>query len=427
MCFVIGIVAFLTVLVWLVPITSQHLQVDQLLANANIPDLIRQEIANLYGQAHLQIMGLIGASIFITALGTLFLAKRMYRDSLVSITHHVQSLILEPEAKPLLLDPDPFVGRLAQAIHKLGTVYNEAKAIGTREQKARRKLETALSISEQRYELTIRCAADGYWERDLKSEQIFYSPIWKQQLGYEDWEISSSINEWLDRIHPEDLAETSEKFEASASGAVDAFEVYQRLQHRDGHYRWFIVRGRVVRSAIGEAHRIIGMTTDVTVLKRNEEVLLRIADGLAQAKREEFFQILVKNFAEALGMNVVFVAECVDDPTTRVRTLAYWRDGIFKDPFEFDLAGTSCEVTIQTGAEYIVPAGLETLFPDREAGRQSYLGMPIRNNKGRIIGHIACFNYQPTDEDILRMPVLRVFAALSGIVLESIIHSRLAA
>ena len=63
----------------------------------------------------------------------------------------------------------------------------------------------ALRESEARYALAARGTNDGLWDWDLRTDQIYFSPRWKAMLGYEDEEVGTSPEEWLGRVHPDDL------------------------------------------------------------------------------------------------------------------------------------------------------------------------------------------------------------------------------
>src|SRR5438094_738815 len=76
---------------------------------------------------------------------------------------------------------------------------------------------------------------------------------------------------------------------------------------------------------------------------------------------------------------------------TRVRTLAFWDRGRFLDNIEFDLAGTPCEDVVRGGLCHH-PRGVQQKFPkDRplqEMGIESYLGVPLQDGSGRVLGHL---------------------------------------
>ena len=118
-------------------------------------------------------------------------------------------------------------------------------------QLSRKKAEEALRESEGRYALASRGANDGLWDWNLQKDQIHYSPRWKSMLGYEECEIGNSPEEWLTRVHPEDLAQIKADITAHLSGHTPHYENECRMLHKDGTYRWMLSRGLVVRDASG--------------------------------------------------------------------------------------------------------------------------------------------------------------------------------
>src|SRR5262245_208427 len=112
-----------------------------------------------------------------------------------------------------------------------------------------------------------------------------------------------------------------------------------------------------------------------------------LAETIAPLTGEAFFRSAVRYMAGALGAQAVFVAECVDYPTTRVRILAEWDRGRFTDPREFALTGTPCDDTINEGRITCLPDGLVERFPQYAAKeRSSYFGMPVVDPAdGRVI------------------------------------------
>ncbi|PWG73825.1 diguanylate cyclase, partial [Enterococcus hirae] len=66
-----------------------------------------------------------------------------------------------------------------------------------------------LRLSEERYALAVRGARDGIWDWSPDTGQVYYSPRWKEMLGYAEAELEPRIEEWLDRIHPDDRERVS--------------------------------------------------------------------------------------------------------------------------------------------------------------------------------------------------------------------------
>src|SRR4030065_265456 len=69
----------------------------------------------------------------------------------------------------------------------------------------RNRVEEALRESQERYTLAIQGANDGLWDWDLRTNKVYFSPRWKNMLGYSESEIGDQPSEWLNRIHLDDI------------------------------------------------------------------------------------------------------------------------------------------------------------------------------------------------------------------------------
>jgi PAS domain S-box-containing protein len=131
----------------------------------------------------------------------------------------------------------------------------------------------------------------GLWDWNLKANEVYFSPEWKHQLGYENHEIPNRYEEWEARLHPEDRTRTLNAVRASIKDPASAYEVEFRLRHKDGSYRWILARASLLQDPEGHAYRMLGSHTDITERKEAENQLansrfttgslgLRIAIGL---------------------------------------------------------------------------------------------------------------------------------------------------
>jgi diguanylate cyclase (GGDEF)-like protein/PAS domain S-box-containing protein len=139
------------------------------------------------------------------------------------------------------------------------------------------RAQKALESSEQRYALAVEGAHDGLWDWDLRDGEVYFAPRWKSMLGHEDDEIGKSPEEWMKRVHPEDLEKLKTDLAAHVLGKTAHFENEHRMLHKDGGYRWMLSRGIGVRARTGKAVRLAGSQTDITDRKRFEEQLAQQA------------------------------------------------------------------------------------------------------------------------------------------------------
>jgi diguanylate cyclase (GGDEF)-like protein/PAS domain S-box-containing protein len=141
----------------------------------------------------------------------------------------------------------------------------------------RKKAEETLKESEERYFLAARGANDGLWDWNIKKGEIYYSPRWKAMLGYLDHEIAATPDEWINRIHPDDRDSVVYALTNHINNKTPHFQSEHRILHRDGTYRWMLVRGMAVRDADAIAYRMAGSQTDITARKNAEEQLVHDA------------------------------------------------------------------------------------------------------------------------------------------------------
>ncbi|MET0552606.1 MAG: EAL domain-containing protein [Vicinamibacteria bacterium] len=126
------------------------------------------------------------------------------------------------------------------------------------------RAEEALRDSEERYALAVRGTNDGIWDWSIKEQKLYLSPRWKQMLGYGEWDLTESPDEWFSRVHPEDRPRVDEKVRVHLDGKSPNFEDEYRMRHRDGSYRFVLSRGFAVRDGEGKPTRMAGAHTDVT-------------------------------------------------------------------------------------------------------------------------------------------------------------------
>jgi diguanylate cyclase (GGDEF)-like protein/PAS domain S-box-containing protein len=158
----------------------------------------------------------------------------------------------------------------------------------------RKRAEEALRQSEERYALAVRGTNDGIWDWDLDADRVHYSVRWKAILGFEDADVGEGPEEWLGRVHPDDVERVKSKLADHRDGRTPLFEDEHRIRHKDGVYRWVLSRGFAVRDAAGLAYRMAGAETDVTDRRAydpltglpNRALLVeRVGDAAARARR----------------------------------------------------------------------------------------------------------------------------------------------
>jgi diguanylate cyclase (GGDEF)-like protein/PAS domain S-box-containing protein len=127
-----------------------------------------------------------------------------------------------------------------------------------------KRAEYAVKRSEERLALAAEGASDGLWEWDLRSHEFYVSARWRAMMGLPPTEAIGTIEDWTDRVHPEEITPLKEALQAHLSGKTDHFQYEHRIRHEGGTYRQFLCRGVAVRGAGKRAIRIAGSLTDTT-------------------------------------------------------------------------------------------------------------------------------------------------------------------
>ncbi|MCQ8104436.1 sigma 54-interacting transcriptional regulator [Methylomonas sp. SURF-2] len=137
-------------------------------------------------------------------------------------------------------------------------------------------------------------------------------------------------------------------------------------------------------------------------------ILQAVVEGTVLATGDDFLRSLVRNLCLATGVANGFIAEFTE-AKTRVRSLAFWADGEFLPQQEWELSGTPCEDVLR-GNLCHYPSELSKKFPHEE-GVESYLGVPLQDSEGQILGHLALFGQQPMPEQPRLLYTFKIFAA----------------
>jgi PAS domain S-box-containing protein len=96
-------------------------------------------------------------------------------------------------------------------------------------------------------------------------------------LGFLEDEIPDTIEEWFNRVHPDDLTRLKAEIAAHLEVLAPHFENEHLMLHKDGSYLWMLSRALAVRDKGGKAYRLVGSQTDITDRKLVEERLMHEA------------------------------------------------------------------------------------------------------------------------------------------------------
>ncbi|MFN3297206.1 PAS domain-containing protein [Caldimonas sp.] len=162
----------------------------------------------------------------------------------------------------------------------------------------------------ERMRLAMESVQDAFWDWDLVTGVAYFSPRLLEILGYAPGECEMTLERWREHMHPEDRVEAREQLQAHLRNETPRYQGEFRVRSRDGQWRWVRSRGRVVaRDATGQALRMVGTHTDVTLQRQAEEEVLHQLRFI-----EELVEIIPNPvyFKDALGRYIGCNRACED-------------------------------------------------------------------------------------------------------------------
>ncbi len=237
----------------------------------------------------------------------LFVAKRLAAP-VINLTE-ISSRIAagETDLQATMEGPREIV-HLAVAFNSMTTQLRRSLVDLERRLDEVKRTEKALRLSEERLRLALEGTADGIWDWNLQTDQVYFSPRYYTMMGYEPDEFPAGYENWRGLIHPADV-DLAEKAVQSAIEKHSSFAVEFRFKGKNGQWQWILSRGKVTEvDAAGRAIRVAGSHTDITKRRRAEEALRKYErivstsrDLMAMISREYVFEAVNDGIDEAQG------------------------------------------------------------------------------------------------------------------------------
>lgn len=131
------------------------------------------------------------------------------------------------------------------------------------------------------YEEAIEGTELGLWDWDIEKDSLYLSAHWKKMIGYEDEELPNVYASWQNRLHPEDRDFTLKAMQDAIEGHTEHYHCIYRLRHKQGYWIWIDSKAKVFLNPSHQARRMIGVHSDISLIKERE------AQNLRDAKRFE--------------------------------------------------------------------------------------------------------------------------------------------
>jgi len=130
---------------------------------------------------------------------------------------------------------------------------------------------------------------DGVWDWNAITDEVYFSPRWKEMLGFDEDEITNNLSEWDKRLHPDDREAVYLDLNAHLNGKTAFYQNEHRVQCKDGSYKWILDRGKILTwTEDGQPLRVVGTHTDITSKKKieleNQHLIKELSEALDKVK-----------------------------------------------------------------------------------------------------------------------------------------------
>jgi PAS domain S-box-containing protein len=152
---------------------------------------------------------------------------------------------------------------------QLGTIIRNAQSYSEQQ-----IISKELKESNERYYLTLDASELGIWDWNVETNDVFYSPQWKRQIGYEEQELKNEFETWVEHLHPDEREQCIQAVQNYLQNPVKHFILEFRFRHKDGSYRWIYNKASSIIDENGKVIRMFGAHTDITEQKLAQLAIL---------------------------------------------------------------------------------------------------------------------------------------------------------
>ena len=163
----------------------------------------------------------------------------------------------------------------------------------------RKQAEKALQDSIERFDMAVRGSQDGIWDVWAVSDDwfnphnpVYYSPRFKELLGYKDNEFENHLGNWASLLHPEDRAQVFNDLKNHLEQHIP-YDSQYRMFTKSGECRWFAGRGQAIWDDNERPIRMSGSFRDITEQRMAEDDLQN-----ANVKLQELDHLRSQFFAD---------------------------------------------------------------------------------------------------------------------------------
>lgn len=168
----------------------------------------------------------------------------------------------------------------------------------------------------------------------------------------------------------------------------------------------------LARLPSGTQTLVRGSISDISDRRKTESVMQSLVRGTSSVFGQAFFDVLVKDLAQLLGVGYAFIAR-VNPVERNVRTLSLFTPAGPADNIQYELEGTPC-ADVEGRCLLAIASDVCARYPEDQLlvdmGAQSYMGVPLFSSSGAPIGLLVVIDTRPMTDSEMARNILTIFA-----------------
>jgi PAS domain S-box-containing protein len=148
--------------------------------------------------------------------------------------------------------------------------------------------------------------------------------------------------------------------------------------------------------------------------------LQKIIKGLKNSSGQDFFDNMVLNLSEVLNVDYIFIAQ-INQENSKSKTISVSAKNSIVENFEYALKDTPCS-NVADDDVCCYPEKIQSLFPNDQLlidmGIESYIGAPLHNSQGKVLGRLVALSEKPIADDSLITTLFEIFASRIAVEME---------
>ncbi|MBL8312741.1 MAG: PAS domain S-box protein [Rubrivivax sp.] len=135
---------------------------------------------------------------------------------------------------------------------------------------------TERKAAEWNLKMAVEVTQVVFWQIDLVTQMLQFDQGGLPALGLEPDESLTTLQAWLEQVHPDDQAQFRQRLEAALVPAGPVFDLEYRMVARDSSHQWMHTKGSVIqRGADGRPELAVGTSMNISARKQVQAELER--------------------------------------------------------------------------------------------------------------------------------------------------------